>query len=88
MDDRWHLVAALSAVPPGHILTIGEAEAWAAWLVFANTVTRKAAITDCKANLALRDRGKEWATDAKRTAARTWAAIFATLEDDVEAARQ
>ena len=50
VDDRGHLLAAPSGVPPEYVSTIVQADAWAAWIVLANTTTRKDLITDCKSN--------------------------------------
>ena len=86
-DDRGHLMAAVSAVPPAFVRTIGEAEAWAVWLVLNSTATRRAIYTDCRANLTIASRGRQWATHAKRPYARVWNAIYAAVDDDEQLTR-
>ena len=55
-------------------------------MVLQATPARSCLYTDCKSNLAIVARGREWATSAKRANARTWAAIFMALDDDPDAA--
>ena len=60
----------------GHRNRAGNCPAW------------RAIYTDCKSNLAILARGKQWATSAKRAAARVWRSIFHVLDDDPELAEK
>ena len=50
-------------------------------MVLASTPARRRVFTDCRANLALLQAGREKATSAKNKAARVWNAIFSALDD-------
>ena len=65
VSSLGELVAAVRSVPPAHIRSIPSAEAWAISLVFTETPFRHAVYTDCKANLAVLARGRQWATSGK-----------------------
>ena len=85
VNTRGDLVAAMRAVPPRRVASIPSAEAWAISAVLQATPARRTVYTDCKSNLAILAKGKQWATDGKRASARTWQSIFHSLDDDQSA---
>ena len=84
VDDRGHLVAAWKGVPPAHVDSIGEAEAWALATVLLETPSRNRVFTDCKANLDFLAAGPVAATNGNMRSARIWRTIFAALDREDE----
>ena len=80
VDQRGHLVAAWKGVPPAHVDSIGEAEAWALATVLLETPCRRRVYTDCKANLDFLAAGPTAATAGNMRGARIWSTIFAALD--------
>ena len=81
VNSVGQLEAAVYARPPSYIKSIPAAEAWGLWLVLASTPARRRVFTDCRANLALLQAGRDKASSAKNKAARVWGAIFNALDD-------
>ena len=75
-------MAALRGIPPISVKSIPAAEAWAISVVLRATPARRQLFTDCKANLAVLARGKQWATSGKRASASIWRSIFSALDED------
>ena len=86
VNRNGDLVAAMRGIPPRHVKSIPAAEAWAISVVLQATPARRQLYTDCKSNLSIIARGREWATSAKRANARIWSSIFMALDDDAAAA--
>ena len=82
VDTRGCLVAAAYGCPPRHVDNIPAAEAWAIWLVLANTPTRRTVHTDCQSNLTLLRSGARNGVKASNRNARVWGSIFAALDGD------